>query len=304
MDIYKSRGVWPVMLTPFTDEGEVDYKSLERLINWYEENGVDGLFADCQSSEMFYLSLKERVEVAKFIKDHAKVPVIASGHTSCAAFDQIEELKMIADTGVDAVIFITNRFENEGDKTGKWLKNCEKVMNALPKDLPLGLYECPYPFKHLLTLDEVRFCAESNRFAFIKDTCCDYQMIVDRQNIINGSKTNLFNANTSTLLDTLKVGIAGYSGVMANFHPDLYVWLCNNWQKEPEKAEKVQAALTVMSLIERQLYPVNAKMFLKDEGIFDSYYTRSRPHSAVNPTIISEVKQLDTLQKMTRELIK
>ena len=52
-------GAWPVMLTPFTEEGKVDYKGLERLIEWYIENGVSGLFAVCQSSEMFFLSLEE-----------------------------------------------------------------------------------------------------------------------------------------------------------------------------------------------------------------------------------------------------
>ena len=60
-----NNGVWPVMLTPFTDDNRVDYDSLEKLINWYIENGVAGLFADCQSSEMFFLSLEERVELAR-----------------------------------------------------------------------------------------------------------------------------------------------------------------------------------------------------------------------------------------------
>ena len=55
-----NNGVWPVMLTPFTDDNRVDYDSLEKLINWYIENGVAGLFADCQSSEMFFLSLEVR----------------------------------------------------------------------------------------------------------------------------------------------------------------------------------------------------------------------------------------------------
>ena len=52
-----NRGVYPVMLTPFTEDDQVDYESLGRLVDWYIEKGVDGLFADCQSSEMFFLSL-------------------------------------------------------------------------------------------------------------------------------------------------------------------------------------------------------------------------------------------------------
>ena len=64
-------GVWPVMLTPFTDHNEVDYPALERLTEWYIENGVSGLFAVCQSSEMFFLSLEERVKIAGFVKEKA-----------------------------------------------------------------------------------------------------------------------------------------------------------------------------------------------------------------------------------------
>lgn len=43
-------GVWPVMLTTFDADGNVDYTGLERLIKWYENEGVAGIFAVCQSS--------------------------------------------------------------------------------------------------------------------------------------------------------------------------------------------------------------------------------------------------------------
>ena len=49
-------GMWPVMLTPLQQNGDVDYPALEELINWYIKEGSSGLFAVCQSSEMFYLS--------------------------------------------------------------------------------------------------------------------------------------------------------------------------------------------------------------------------------------------------------
>ena len=41
-------GVWPVMLTPFTENGRVDYKGLEYLVNWYIDRGCKGLFSVCQ----------------------------------------------------------------------------------------------------------------------------------------------------------------------------------------------------------------------------------------------------------------
>ena len=60
--------MWPVMLTPFTQRGEVDYDGLAALIDFYEAGGADGLFAICQSSEIFWLSLEERVSIAGFVK--------------------------------------------------------------------------------------------------------------------------------------------------------------------------------------------------------------------------------------------
>lgn len=38
----------------------------------------------------------------------------------------------------------------------------------------------------------------------------------------------LYNANSATLLETLSLGIDGYCGGMANFHPALYDWLLDN----------------------------------------------------------------------------
>ena len=90
MTVHIEKGLWPVMLTPFTAAGEIDYASLERLIDWYEKNGATGLFAASQSSEIFFLSLRERVELVRFVKAHAHVPVIASGHISYGMNDQID----------------------------------------------------------------------------------------------------------------------------------------------------------------------------------------------------------------------
>lgn len=52
-------GVWPVMLTPFTEDNEVDENGLRVLVDWYIDNGVKGLFAACQSSEIFNLTFEE-----------------------------------------------------------------------------------------------------------------------------------------------------------------------------------------------------------------------------------------------------
>jgi 4-hydroxy-tetrahydrodipicolinate synthase len=66
---------------------------------------------------------------------------------------------------------------------------------------------------------------------------------------------------------------------MANFHPELYAWLCEDWEAEPETAARLQDFLGFASLIERQTYPVNAKYFLQLEGLPVTLHTRTRdPH--------------------------
>lgn len=254
-------GVWPVMLTPFTEDNKVDYESLEKLVNWYIESGVAGLFADCQSSEMFFLSLEERVEIARFIKEKTagRVPVIASGHISDKIEDQAEELNAVAKTGVDAVILLSNRLAAEDESDEIWLENLKKLLSLLPEDLALGFYECPYPYKRIISPELLEWCAKTGRFYFIKDTSCDIHNIEAKLEKIRGTHLKLFNANSSTLLESLQKGGNGFSGVMANFHADLYVWLCENYETYPDKARLVADFLTVASMIERQVYPVNAK---------------------------------------------
>ena len=297
-------GLWPVMITPFTADGDIDYASLERLIGWYEGHGAAGLFAACQSSEIFFLSLREREELVRFVKAHAHVPVIASGHVSENVWDQIEELNRMRRAGADALIMITNRLCLPGRAEESFLPRLKLMMDHIDPEVPLGFYECPYPFKRLITLEELKWCAESGRFAFMKDTCCDAELIRARLRAIEGTPLSLFNANTTTLLDSLRAGAAGFSGVMMNFHMELYRWLWENWRAQPERAEQVQAFLTVFSEIERQYYPVNAKYHLKEiEGVLDSAFTRVRPESGLTETFRDEVRQLNLAARVVGDTL-
>ena len=286
-------GVYPVMLTPFTENNEVDYEALGKLIDWYIEKGVNGLFADCQSSEMFFLSLEERVKIGEFVKKHAdgRVPVVTSGHISDSLEDQAKELTAIAGTGADAVILLTNRLAKENESDEVWLENLKKLLEMIPKDVPLGFYECPYPYKRIISPELLKWCADTGRFYFIKDTSCDIENMKAKLEVIKGTNLKLFNANTSSLLETLELGASGYSGVMANFHPELYVKLCNIYKEDPSKARKIADFLTVASLIERQVYPVNAKFYQKSIGNFNSIMTRTRDIKELNATGILEIQQ-------------
>ena len=272
------RGVWPVMLTPFDGQREIDWDSLRRLIDWYIAAGVNGLFANCQSSEMFFLSDAESLQLTRFVLDYVdgRVPVVASGHTACGLSQQIDQLSRMAETGVDSVILISNRLAMPDEGDDVLLMNLQRLTDALPATVGLGVYECPYPYKRLLSDEAVAWCAQSGRYTFIKDTCCDIETIRRRVDLCRGSGLRIANANGQTLLPSLRAGADGYSGVMTNFHPDLYVWLCDHWQDEPEKAEILAAYLATASLVEHLDYPVCAKDYQKSIGNFAAIDCRSR----------------------------
>lgn len=285
-------GVWPVMLTPYTEKNTVDYHALEKLVEWYAGQGADGLFAVCQSSEMFFLSLEERVRIAAFVKKISPIPVIVSGHIGDSKEEQARELNLMAETGADALILITNRLAKAQEGDTVFLKNLERLLGELPEEIPLGFYECPYPYKRLLSKKVTEYARDTGRFYFIKDTSCDTEHMKEKLAIISGSNLKLYNANTVTLLDTLKAGASGYSGIMANFHSGLYKWLCRNFEKEPEKAAELQNILTMCSLIEHSNYPVNAKYAMKLLG--NEFTENSRKPGAVPMSFAQreEVRQL------------
>ena len=79
---------------------------------------------------------------------------------------------------------------------------------------------------------------------------------------------------------------------MGNFHPQLYAWLCRNWQADPAGAERLQAFLGVSSALEARAYPVCAKHYLQLEGVPIALYTRARPALDLIDAFRREMAQL------------
>ncbi|WP_233809946.1 dihydrodipicolinate synthase family protein [Paraburkholderia sp. HP33-1] len=269
-------GIVPVMLTPFHDDGTIDYAGLERLIEWYLAKGSDALFAVAQSSEMQFLSLAERGALARFVveKVAGRVPVVASGHISDDLDAQAEELRVAADSGAQGVVLVTNHLDplREGSRT--FLANLDRLLSKLPSDLPLGLYECPAPYRRLLTDDELKTCIDTGRFVMLKDVSCDLATVKRRVALAQGSPLKILNANAAIAWDAMKAGSAGFNGVFTNFHPDLYQWLRSRSAEDPVLAEELSTFLVVAAVSEALGYPALAKMYHQRIGTFDSIRCR------------------------------
>ncbi|SUB01176.1 Dihydrodipicolinate synthase [Pannonibacter phragmitetus] len=263
-------GIVPVVLTPFTPDNRIDWEGYEALIEWYLAHGSEALFAVCQSSEMQFLSLEERVDLARFTMEKVKgrVPVVASGHISDSAEDQKAEMTAIAATGVDGLVLVTNRLAQKDEGTDVFRARLDDLLAALPKDVPLGLYECPAPYRRLLTDDEIRFCADTGRFLMLKDVSCNLDVVKRRVALTKGSPLAISNANAAIAYPAMQAGSKGFCGVMNNVHPDLYRWLEDHGTSHPELAEELAVFLALAAMCEPMGYPKLAKVYHQRLGTF------------------------------------
>ena len=288
-------GVYPTMVTPFTDDLQVDYAALPTLLDWYETHGIAGVFAICASSEIDHLSFEERLRVLRALM-RARRPgtvMLASGHveTDPAAF--IRQAQAFAAEGIDAYVFITSHVA-QGEGENAFLRQLEAAAKALG-NIPLGLYECPGPYKRPLTPEIIRRLGRIGNFAFSKDTSCDLELIKAKLAAANEIGLGIYNAHTGTLLESLRAGCAGYSGVMGNFHPQLYARLCACYNENPALAERLQAFLDKAYAMRRG-YPADAKYCLHREGVPMGWACRS------GRTLTREDQlKMDELIRLTQE---
>jgi 4-hydroxy-tetrahydrodipicolinate synthase len=234
------------------------------------------LFAVAQSSEMQFLTLAERSAVGRFVVEQVagRIPVVVSGHVSDDPFGQLQELTIAAETGADAVILVTNHLDPHARGTETFLGNLDWLLNRLPSDLPLGLYECPAPYRRLLSDAELATCMDSGRFVLLKDVSCDLETVKRRVALTSGSSLAVVNANAAIAYEAMRAGARGFTGVFTNFHPDLYKWLLVSGGDHPELAAEVSTFLVVAAVSEALGYPAIAKLYHQRIGTFDSIRCR------------------------------
>ncbi len=289
-----SPGVNCTMLAPYTKNDSIDLYALAGMIDWYSKKGCRSLFAMCHSTELHLLTMEERLKIIRGARENAdklassgrpKMNVIAAGSfsTSKNLQEMADQMKQVRDAGAEAVVIITNRLDPDNELGDTLIQNAEKLLQLLPDDMSLGFYECPLPYKRILQDRELQWAVDSKRICFLKDTCCDPVMLHRRMELIRGSELLLFNANAQTLLMTLKEGAAGYSSIMANITPELYVWLCDNFNRFPEKAEHIQHVACFASFSESLAYPLIAKYVMRKQGVPIEINSRMRPATDFKP---------------------
>jgi 4-hydroxy-tetrahydrodipicolinate synthase len=286
------KGLWPVMLTPIKEDNTVDYDCLEKLTEFYLSSGAAGLFANCLSSEMFQLTADERVEVTKRVVRtvNGRVPVISTGSFSTDMEVTSAFVKRLYDIGSTVVVISTSQPSLEGDSEDMFRTKMDVLMKKTG-DIPLGLYECPVPYKRLLSPKTVGWLAGSERFFYHKDTSCDLKMIQRKIEAVKDTPLGIYNAHVPTGLESIGLGARGLSPIAANLYPELFRYLLQNFESGSNENEikKLNNLLDIMDTIIHQNYPYSAKLFLQGRGFNIS--TKSRiSRGRITPQFLNKLK--------------
>jgi 4-hydroxy-tetrahydrodipicolinate synthase len=262
----------PVMVTPFNLKAKIDYDVVSNLVDFYLAAGVKGLFANCLSSEMFSISEDERLELTRHIVKYVngRVPVVATGSFGLTIADKAEFTKKIYDTGIDAVIMITGHFAGVGEDDTMLLNNFDKMF-SLTGNIPLGMYECPAPYKRIIGPDVFKTLLSANRLVYHKDTSIDLEKIKAKLSILReaSNKLEFYDAHSPNAMYSLQMGAKGMSSISGNFYPEILVWMVNN-ANNPEKLEDVKWLQSEISRVDPLIhiaYPMSAKYFLRKRGL-------------------------------------
>ena len=273
----------PVMITPFNLKAKVDLDAVSRLIDFYLAAGVKGFFANCLSSEMYSISEDERLELTSHIVKYVngRVPIVATGSFGLAIEDKAVFAQKIYETGIDAVILITAHFANLEDNDEVLMKNFMKMLSLTP-GIPFGMYECPAPYKRILSAEVFKQLLDTGRFIYHKDTSIIQDQVKAKLDIVkagNYSGFEFFDAHTPNASFSIRNGAKGMSSISGNFYPEILVWMVNNAANPAmkEQVDWLQNELIQVDHLIHVAYPMSAKFFLGKRGL--PVRTISRAHA-------------------------
>ncbi|MGQ9543078.1 MAG: 4-hydroxy-tetrahydrodipicolinate synthase [Candidatus Bathyarchaeia archaeon] len=258
-------GVYPALVTPFTDSGdEVDEVRMRSLVDYSIEHGVDGLVPCGTTGEFQNLTFNERKRIIEVVVDQAngKVPVIAStGHSSTNV--AVEFTRHAKNIGADAALVVTPYYHKPADRGiyEHYRILAEKV------DLPIILYNIPQATGVNLSWQMVEDLIEIPNIVGLKDSSGEIKYMLTIIEKV-GSRLSILCGHDEVVLPALAAGASGMILASANFMPDIWLRLYRNFrQGKLEEAQKIQTSIQKICRIIVRSGPVGAKAALNMMGI-------------------------------------
>jgi 4-hydroxy-tetrahydrodipicolinate synthase len=290
------RGYYPVIITPFKENGEVDEKSLRRLVEYNLKNGMHG-FTPCGScGEMQALTTEERLRVTEIVIDEVKgrVPVIGCGGASGTdlAIDICKKLEKLGVKG----IMVQPPYYFLPTQEGLY-KHYKMIAEAV--SVPIWLYDNPGATKVNMSVEFIKKLAEIDTIQYIKISAGPDSVIekakqlreaTDKITIMSGAD-HLFFYGAS--LGYLEGGVIGFPFVFPKDFVQMWDLIQAGKIEEARKIHLKYLELMVLSLVEvggRTRYPYAFKKMLKWLGVIECDVVRGPmvPHDPYRMKLLED----------------
>lgn len=210
------------LITPMDDNGAIDYKVLEALINHHIDAGTHGIVPVGTTGESSTLSPQEHLAViAATVKTVAgRIPVIAG--TGANSTDEAVYLtKQAASLGADAALLVVPYY-NKPTQEGLY-QHYKTIAEAV--DIPQVLYNVPGRTVADMSNETIARLAEIDNIIGCKDATGDLERGKQLVDMV-GDKLSILSGDDATALDYMKLGARGDISVTANVAPKLMAQMC------------------------------------------------------------------------------
>jgi 4-hydroxy-tetrahydrodipicolinate synthase len=259
-------GVHTALVTPFKNN-QVDYESLERLIEIQIEAKVDGIVAVGTTGESPTLNVKEHSDVIKFIIRQVAQRCQVIAGTGGNATDEAIELTVEAfKNGADGSLQVTPYY-NKPTQEGLF-QHFTAISNAAP-DLPMVLYNVPGRSSIEIAIDTVARLAENPNIPVIKEAAGS----VDRvSQLKRACDITVLSGDDALTLPMMSVGAKGVISVISNIMPKEMVQLVQfaNDMNMKEAAALHAKLYPLMNDLFIESNPIPVKTLLAEQGLCTS----------------------------------
>ena len=203
------------LITPFTQDGKVNYEKLGELLDWNIANNTDAILILGTTSESPTMSHEEDLEICRFSVERVagRVPVIArSGSNSTQTV--IEKSLDLQAAGADAVMNIAPYY-NKANKKGMY-HHFADVADAI--DIPLIIYNVPGRTGCSIPADVIGELSKHERIIGIKEASGDLSYVAKIAKYANENFA-IYSGNDDVILPVLSMGGSGVISVLANVMP-------------------------------------------------------------------------------------
>ena len=252
MAIFSGAGV--AIVTPFHDNGEVNYEEFARHIELQIEGGTDAIIVCGTTGEASTLTHEEHLDVIRYCVNAVKgrIPVVAGTGSNCTE-TAIYLSKEAEAAGADGLLVVTPYY-NKATQKGLY-EHFKMVAEAVK--LPILLYNIPGRTGGVNILPEtvVRLCTEVENIVGVKDATGNISQVAKLM-ALAGDKVDLYSGNDDQILPLLALGGKGVISVLSNIAPRQTHDLCARFfAGDVEGSREIQ--LKAIGLIDALFCEVN-----------------------------------------------